>query len=198
MFKPNVPNQPFDICNAALSLKYHFTKKKHDYFATPYVVNREAFAKRKDQHVYAKLANHYDWFNWLLANIVVNPAVWTGSLASKEAEQTYLYWAKTIQALSHSFALDLSKLLPDFDENVTSVDSKLPPIVHSFVKGKISLETLMIIIDLCNGHGYMDKHLGNDPVWKNLSFRIRKYKPFLVYEKKHFLKILVRHFEKVV
>ena len=69
-----------------------------------------------------------------------------------------------------------------------------PLILKHYIKEDINLETL-IVIDIVLGYfQHWDKSMENDFMWKDLHFKIKKYKPFLTISKERYKKILKKVF----
>jgi len=64
-----------------------------------------------------------------------------------------------------------------------------PPILKKFLSGKISLENMVIYDMIFSYVKNFDKKI-QDPIWKSVSVRIRKYKPFLNIDIFNYKKIL--------
>jgi hypothetical protein len=64
-----------------------------------------------------------------------------------------------------------------------------PPVLKSFLGGKICIETLVIYDKIFLFGKKFDKKL-LDPVWETVSLKIKKYNPFLNIDVPHFKQIL--------
>ena len=53
-----------------------------------------------------------------------------------------------------------------------------PPLLKLFIRGEIELETIIILDMVLKFVVRWDEQLA-DPLWSNLSLKIRKYKPFM-------------------
>ena len=64
-----------------------------------------------------------------------------------------------------------------------------PPLLKLLIQRRINLDTF-VVMDICLGFTKMwDKQL-QDPLWENLSLKVKKYKPFLSIPKDKYLKIM--------
>jgi hypothetical protein len=190
---------PFEVYRDYLALKNHFNNPKYDYFryngksgASP-----ESFSKRKDAMFFQKLAKHRDPHGLMLANFIKNPKLWIRDIAYSEgAEQTYLDWTKRIQSLTYLFKSDMSKLDTPFDSNLIVKDNDHPTLLKLLLSEAILPETVCIIADLTGCTKYWDRELAFDPVWDEMGTFIKKYTPFVKYDREKIKKTLVDFFSE--
>jgi hypothetical protein len=180
------------------ALKLHFTKQGYDYFKYNHKVSSSpaTFETRKDKIFFMKVAKHEDPVKYMLSNIVINPKVWIRDIAySKEAEQVYQNWLKRNQSFGYVFSQEIDKLDPNFDKNFkVSASSGHPPAMRLYLRGDISLETLVALVDSTKCSKHWSKSMEHDPIWQDLSNLIVKYRPFLNYDRQRIRKILVDKF----
>lgn len=181
-----------------ISLKNHFTQKNYDYFKYngKSRISFTSFEKRKDRIFFQKLAKHNDVLGFLVSNLVLNNKSWIKTLAySEEAENIYKNWLKVNQSLLYTFKQDLNKLDDNFNSNFIIKENSHPPILSLFLSGDISLETFCILIDISNCEKYFDKNLKDDVIWKEIGLKVKKYKPFIRYDKEKIKKLCVDIFD---
>ena len=101
--------------------------------------------------------------------------------------------------LSYIFTNDLDKLLEDletdnkqFDDAFKITKAQHPYIIKAFLRKTITLETLVILEKINPFLVHFDTDLSNDIMWPDISRLIRKYKPFLQFDKEKFNGILRR------
>ena len=177
---------PFECYKTYLSLKSHFTREKYNYhkYGGKSRASLQSFYKRKDRYFFEKMSRKLadkEVENFFLANFVScsDPqSLWIGEIV-KTGQSHYLEWQKKVQSLSYIFKEDVNILFDDKKvDEVFDCSSGHPPVLKSYLGGFVSLESLVI----CNRiFGYVknfDKQL-EDPVWKPVSMRIKKYEPFL-------------------
>jgi hypothetical protein len=115
--------------------------------------------------------------------------LWIGEMI-KNGEARYNDWKKKIQSLSYVFKEESESF---FRENKLEESFKCvkghPPILKSFLSGKISIETIVIYDKIFLFGNDFDKKL-NDPVWNLTSMRIKKYAPFINIDVLRYRKIL--------
>jgi hypothetical protein len=121
-----------------------------------------------------------------------------------ENEKIYDQWKSKMTSLPYYFEQDLNFLK---DLNVpfndmfkctvikNGVKSKSHPLIlKHYIKEDINLETL-IVIDIVLGYfQHWDKSMENDFMWKDLHFKIKKYKPFLTISRERYKEILKKVF----
>ena len=180
----------FDVYRMYLALKMHFTKNNFDFFhyEGKVSVKLETYQKRNDYYFFETVARRLT-FNevkeYLLSSFVLsdNPSkVWIGDIKRNGKEQ-WARWRKTVDSRTYIFDQELDIILSrihngtSFDE-LFGCDGGHPPILKMFIRGDISLDTIIILDMVLGFTKHWDKKL-RDPLWENLSFKIKKYKPFL-------------------
>ena len=177
---------PFDAYREYLALKNHFTKDSYDYhkYCGKSRATVQSFYKRKDRFWFEKFArnkNDKEVVDFFVANFVScsDPeSLWIGEIM-KEGETRYLNWQKKIQSLSYIFKEETQTLFESRKvDEVFDCSKGHPPILKSFLIGKISPETMVIYDKIFLFGKDFDKKL-QDPVWETVSRKIKKYSPFL-------------------
>jgi hypothetical protein len=188
---------PFDAYKCYLSLKNHFTKDSYDYFkyCGRTRASLQSFYKRKDRMWFEKVSRQKtdkEVEEFFVANFVScnDPeTLWIGEMI-KEGEERYQNWQKKVQSLSYLFKEESQSLFEEnkFDE-VFKCSKGHPLLLKDFLKGKVSLETLVIYDKIFMFTKNFDKKL-QDPVWETVSRRIKKYSPFIHIDIFRYKKIL--------
>ena len=187
----------FDCYKEYVALKNHFTKPSYDYhkYNGKSKLSFSSFDTRKDKLYFMKVAKHPDPRNYILSNLVENPKIWIKEIAfSVSAEETYTNWAKRQQSLMYLFKEELSKLEDNFDANFKAEDHSHPNVIKLFLRKEISLETLVILVDLVKCIAYWKKRFEYDPVIDETLNTIRKYRPFLNYDREKVKNIVLDKF----
>jgi uncharacterized protein YeaO (DUF488 family) len=182
------------------ALKLHFTRPDYDYFRYNHKTRTSltSFESRKDKLFFQKVAKHKDPVKYMLSNLVHNPKLWIKDIAySPEAEKIYQQWVKRNQAFSYMFSEEISKLKEDFNSNYIINNNEHPYIIKLYLRGDISLETFIALVDSVNCLAYWNRKMEYDPVWQELAIKIVKYRPFLEYKRPKIKKILVDKFSNV-
>jgi hypothetical protein len=186
---------PYEVYQKFISLKQHFSSDTYDYFryggrtyATP-----ESYEKRKDKVFFEKLSKHLDPTGVLIANFIDNPDIYIRNINIDK----YNDWSKVFQSLSYNFAQDLKQMLPNFDDNFKFRDGqKYPYAVQLYLDKRISLETLVILINIVRCINFWNKELIDDPVWIILRRKLIKYSGFVEFDMDKYTKIMVNIFKE--
>lgn len=136
---------------------------------------------------------HHDKNDWRLDQFI-----------GVENEKIYSDWKSKMTSLPYYFEQDLNFLkdlnVPFNDMFKCSVirdgvkTKSHPIILKHYIKEDVSLETL-IIIDIVLGYfQHWDFSMKDDFMWKDLHFKIKKYKPFLTISKERYKEILKKVF----
>ena len=97
-------------------------------------------------------------------------------------DKNYIEWQRRIQSFSYLFSTDIDTILDKCD--TINVCMKCKNSGHSevlklFLGGRIMLETLIMLNRLTGFIDRYDKLLEDDVIWKQLSFTLKKYDPFI-------------------
>lgn len=190
---------PFEVYCTFLALKQHFTRESYDYikYRGKVTAKIDTFHKRKDRYFYEKMSrnkNRQETFDYFFANFVASQdpsKLWIGDLKGEQGEEVYLNWLKRVQALSYTFTQDLRTLTEDNHilDCIRAKDNTHPIAIKSYLKGNTSIETLVILNTILDFSTKLDEQLSYDPVWKSISLKLKKYKPFLTIDRNKFLNI---------
>ena len=189
----------FGVYKMYIALKLHFTTDHYDITKRNGKVkaSRQAFAKRTDLFSIKKISKTYsdeEIANFLVSNFVSGDR-W-GGMFDSEAGKTYTEWKGKIESLTYNFTKDLDNLLDELDkDNLTFKDafaitkSQHPYILKMFLRKSVSLETMVILEKIFPYLEYFDKELEGDILWPDTSRLIKKYKPFLKFDKEKYNEI---------
>tara|TARA_E500000331_G_scaffold97752_1_gene94550 strand:+ start:251 stop:847 length:597 start_codon:yes stop_codon:yes gene_type:complete len=188
---------PADAYRCYLALKNHFTKDHYDYikYRGKTRASNAAFYKRKDRFWFEKFArqkNDKEIEEFFVSNFIYSTdpsTVWIGEMI-KEGEGRYQEWQKKVQSLTYVFKEETESVFENKKvDDMFDCSKGHPPILKIYLKGDISLES-MVIYDRILGYGKdFDKRL-KDPVWETVSRKIKKYSPFLNIDVSRYKKIL--------
>lgn len=181
-----------------VALKNHFNSDTYDFFryGGKTRANAKSFEARHDKYFFNKLAKHKDTQRYVLANIVEdNPNVWVGDLANEQrAEDNYKCWLKRQESMTYIFQNELDQLLPEFDKNFIVEGNNHPHLLKLFIQRKVSLETIVILNDLCGFFRHWNRSIEEDVIWPMVYRKCKKYRPFLRYDKDKLKQIVVDKF----
>lgn len=189
---------PFETFKLYVSIRNHFNQKNYDYFLYngKSRTSQESFEKRKDKMFFLKLSKHEDVLGFLVSNFLENSKTWIKELAySENAEKIYNDWLKRKQSLTYQFKQDISKLDDDFNGLFKVEHNQHPIILKSYLSGDVSLETFCIMLEITNSKKYLDKSLESDIIWEELSLKVKKYTPFIHYDREKMKKICLDKFD---
>ena len=181
----------FDVYRTYLAFKQHFSNPSFDFFKYDGKVNAKesTYQQRNDFYFFETIARKYsdqEIKEFMLATFVASETpekVWVGDI-KRSGKDNWLVWTKLHQSLAYVVKQDLNRVAQHLEttsdtfNNLFETMGGHPPILKLYIRRVISLETV-IILDMCLGFMVQwDKTL-KDPLWEQLSFKIKKYKPFL-------------------
>ena len=191
-------NDAFNIYVYYLALKRHFTSS-YDYFKYNGKVkaNAMSFENRKDKFFFYKLSKKKEAKDIILANMLANPNAWAGELLDDKAESIYKDWAKRKQSLTYEFKSDIVNMDDEFNLNFYVENGQHPKLLKLYMMNRISLETLVILCDITGCMKYWEKNISDNIVFPDINTLVRKYQPFLEYDKAKMRKILLDKYNDI-
>ncbi|AKF13404.1 loader of DNA helicase [Sinorhizobium phage phiN3] len=180
-----VTKDSFELFQYYLALKQHFNNESYDFFkyGGKVSVTPQALENRKDKSFFYSIAKKQrNPKGYVFANVLHNPSVWIGDIAQDKdnSDKTFVGWERRMQSLSYTFREEIGNLNnDDFDSNFLCQEGRHPPLLKVYLQKKLCLETLVILDMILSFSRYWDKQMKGDPVWSEISKRIKKYKPFL-------------------
>jgi hypothetical protein len=184
---------PYDVYEKYLAIRMHFIEPNYDFFKYSGKVrtSKDSFNKRKDRYFFEKLSrkkNEKEVIEFFVSNFIEssNPSkMWVGELKER-GEENYINWKGRIQSLSYRFNQDLKKLTENHHlfEVLFSENGSHPKIIKQYLGGKVSIETVVILDGVTS---FISKLNSDDPVLSIIINRVKKYKPFLSYDKEKFV-----------
>lgn len=194
--------EPFEVYRYYLALRLHFTTDKYDAIQQQGRVraSKQAFLKRKDLLAIRRVAENYsdkEIVDFLVANFTSGDR-W-GGVFDIDAKDRYTSWKKRIESMSYTFEKEIVKVnsfcttksIP-FQDVFKVTKNQHPYIIRMYMRGDVSIETLVILNKLLNYVPGLDKELSGDLVWPDVSRIITKYTPFLTISKEKYDRILRR------
>jgi hypothetical protein len=185
----------YECYTTYLSLTQHFTNKDYDYhkYHGKVKANVTSFENRKDKYFFEKLAKHPDPQGFLLANILAGGPTYIRDLAyGEQAKKVYTDWLKTKESLTYVFTNEITILDSDFNRNFICHSGRHPNLLRLYLARKISIETLCILCNLTGCLKYWDKKMLGDPVYEDIGRLIKKYMPFIHYDKDKMRKVILK------
>lgn len=190
----NIENTGFASFAMFNAIKLHFTTDSYDYikYHGKTNVTKNNFSTRKDKYSFYKLSRRFsldELKNFYVSNFLAQDVNWVGDIMGPEGEENYKKWQKVTQSLSYVFKNDI-EYLTEIDGVFKSRGGEYPKFLIEVMRGKVSLETLVIMDDLSNFIPKWNKTITDDIVWPNIRRKCIKYKPFIQYDKKNFESII--------
>lgn len=184
------------------ALKLHFTSNTYDYFKYHGKTNvsQSTFTVNKSKYQFYKLSRKYELEelkNFYVSNFIEGNGDWVGDLI-QNGEDNYTKWQKKIQSLTYTFENDIIYLFDSVDgaefwsmeDYFKCVDGGWPMLITKLMHNKISLETVCILVDILGCMPRWDKQVKEDIIWPTQQRIIKKYTPFIEYDKDKFKQIL--------
>lgn len=180
-----------DVYRTYLAFKQHFSNPNFDFFQYDGKVKakEETYQQRSDFYFFETLARKLtdqEVKEYMLASFISaeDPSkVWIGDI-KRSGRHCWLDWQKQQSGMRYAVEQDLNAVVEYMEtkghtfNNLFKTLGGHPPLLKLFINKRINLDTL-IILDMVLGYMVQwDKEL-RDPLWEQLSFKIKKYKPFL-------------------
>lgn len=181
-------SEAYEIYSLYNALKQHFTSTSYDYFKYNGKTNVSptSFERRKDKYQFYKLSKRKDAKNFILSNIVQNPKVWIGDLR----EDVYKDWMKRTQAFTRTVQVEIEDI-DDLKSEIVVTNGQYPKLLHRYLSGQISLETLIALDDVIKFFNHWNKNLNDGIIWCDIYTLCRKYRPFLHYDRERIRNLII-------
>jgi len=187
------------------ALRLHFTVDRYDYFKYNGKTNttKESFLTHKNKYAFYRLSRKHnleDCKDFFVANFLVQDPKWVGELLTEEAEEIYRDWKKRNQSLFYQFESDTQYLLDNFESSViiTPEPHSFPVLLIEVTRKKVAIETLVIMNDLMNFLPMWERKIDDDILWPVWQRKIKKYAPFVVYDKMKYKNKLKELYENTI
>ena len=109
----------------------------------------------------------------------------------RSGETVYKEWQKRNESLFYQFKQKSDKLLDQYTyDEFFDASNGHPPILKEHLAGNVSAEEMCVYEKLFGYCKDYDKQL-DDPVWKGVGLKIRKYLPFLNIDKQKYRQYLI-------
>jgi hypothetical protein len=121
--------------------------------------------------------------------MLIKEKIWIGSLVyDEESEKIYKNWAKRNNALLYHFKDDIINL--NLKKELKIENNNLPNIINLCLGKHLSLESTIILLSELNLMDRYSVKFGGHFVWGDFELKIRKYLPFMNYDKSKALEII--------
>ena len=184
------------------ALKLHFTSDSYDYFKYNGKTNvsKSTFSTNKSKYHFYKLSRKYnleELKDFYIANFIQGKGDWVGDLL-QDGDENYTKWQKTQQSLTYTFENDIMYMFDSvdgaefwhIDDYFKPIDGGWPMLITKMMHDQIKLETVCILIDIFDCMPRWEKQITEDIVWPTHRRIIKKYTPFINYDKQKFKEIL--------
>jgi len=184
------------------ALKLHFTSDSYDYFKYNGKTNvsKSTFSTNKSKYHFYKLSRKYnleELKDFYIANFIQGKGDWVGDLL-QDGDENYTKWQKTQQSLTYTFENDIIYMFDSvngaefwhIDDYFKPIDGGWPMLITKMMHDKIKLETVCILIDIFDCMPRWEKQITDDIVWPTHRRIIKKYTPFINYDKQKYKEIL--------
>lgn len=171
-----------------IALRTHFTKSNYDFFKMngKLRVTKESYLKRNDKSFFERMAKEYDAMqlrDFYIANLLEDKQYIT-DLIDDNSKDAYNNYTRRRQSLSYICTNDMVRV---FDQGLSVPfivsHHTYPSIILLFLRGEVSLETMVILDDFLGYTDKFDRYYEDDVIWPKVSRKISKYRPFLKYDK---------------
>jgi T4 gene Gp59 loader of gp41 DNA helicase C-term/T4 gene Gp59 loader of gp41 DNA helicase len=171
-----------------LAIRTHFDSVRYDFFQMngKLTANKQSYEKRQDKSIFVKFAKEYnttDLRDFYIANIL-DDRHYIAEFMDDRAKDAYNNYKRRRQSLSYICSNDMGRV---FDQGLREPfivsHRTYPSIVLLFLRGEISLETMVILDDFLGYTTKFDTFYQDDVIWPKISKKISKYRPFLKYDK---------------
>ena len=186
----------FEAYQCFTALRKHFNTDSYDYhkYKGKLRLKLENFEKRRDRFVFEKLARHSDPEYLSIANIIESEQFWLTQGNFNSAVNAYDRWLKRNQSLGYTLQQDLENLGDDLDNELIVPSTGHPPLLRLYLSQKVCLETVVIITDIAQCFQYWSRRMSDDFVAQDVLLKVRKYKPFVKYDRLKMTSIVVDNF----
>ena len=188
---------PFEVYKLYNALKLHFEQDSYD--AVKYnfktTVNPQSFFKRKDKYFFAKIGkNQKDIQNFFVFNFIEDMK-YIGDMMDIEGQQNYTKHKKIHESLTREFEKDINTMTGQFDDLLVVNNINTPPkIIEMWMEEEVSLETVVILDSLTDFVYWEGKKITETLFWPDVSRKIKKYSPFVNFNREKCLDIVKKRF----
>lgn len=170
-------------------------------------INKENYEKRKEKNLVEFFGNKFNSDlkagNFCLANSVISDNWLYNDF--NEAESVYEKWAEAKLYRDQMFEADVVFLkdiiksgkvdkFSGFLKNTASGNK--PPLLQLLIHKKISMESIAILDNFLDFTTNWEKKYEQDPMLNKLLFNLKKYKPFVSFNKQIASKLIREHFSE--
>lgn len=185
----------FEAYTLYLALTRHFTSASYDFvkYNGKVKANEKTFVTRRDKYSFHKLSKHRNPQGLIISNCIKDNCKWVGDLFNDKADDNFTEWEKVVQSITYIFTSEIELLDDKISSNFVMSETSAP-LLSMYYRKKISLETLVILMDVFGLFRRWEGRVGNNILWSTTFQLTKKYKPFLNYDREKIKKILKDRF----
>jgi hypothetical protein len=128
----------------------------------------------------------------------VSDSIFPKELAyGNSSDIVYREYINRKNSLTYIFKHDINSLSKDIKDEIKCISQSHPNLLKRYLAKTISIETIIILLDITGIMSSWDLKLKDDIVWKNISKKFHRYKPFINYDQVKFKKILFEYVKSV-
>lgn len=191
-----------------LALRLHFTTDSFDavkYNFKTHGADFDKFRNKPEAYWFNSLAKKYSREELIQVFVAqfISGKKWGGMHTSNvEFETTYTEWRKKIESLSYTFEQELAAIWNLFVDNqqepiladLFAMQGDRPLIIDMYLKKRVSIETITILDTLTGFMLKCDSSVKDTILWPTVKRSVKKYQPFLDFDKAKFKGILLQYF----
>ena len=175
-----------------ISLKAHFCSEAYDFHKYGrFKPKVSTYHLRKDLPFFEKLArkfnNENDLVEYIVSQLKNKPNLWIGAMFDEEAEERHNSRLKSIQSMRHNLESSTRMLTEQSEYKATNIgflfvvpkDGRHPKFLSMLLQRKITEETFLCYDRVMGFTNRWDERMKHDPIWEDMSLRLRKYSSFL-------------------
>ena len=188
---------PFEVYKLYNALKLHFEQDSYDAIKYNFKSNvtPQSFFKRKDKYFFAKIGkNQKDIQNFFVFNFIEDMK-YIGDMMDIEGQQNYTKHKKIHESLTREYEKDINNIDTSFDDLLVVNNINTPPkIIELWMEEEVTLETVVVlnsITDFVNREGHK---ITETLFWPDVSRKIKKYSPFVNFNREKCLDIVKKKF----
>lgn len=190
----------FQAYKMYLALKAHFQTEKYDVIESRgrIVASHKNFLGSGKSHELRRLTKMYkdnEICDFMVANFTAGDR-W-GGVFDADASRQYQNWKRRVESLRYTFKQDLERLAElaaDSNCDIMEADAgQHPVLLRAYFGQRITLETLVILDVLLDFRATYDEKMKHTLMWPETSRLIKKYRPFLKFDKEVFRAIYDEH-----
>ena len=180
--------EPIDVYLMYCAMKAHFSKNDYDFitYNGKSRVSRNSFYKRKDRYFFVKLSRKYeeseDIKNYLVSNFIVEQRGYVANFN----DENYENWKERRSNFYNIFTEEIRPFVNNFNPIFEAKKNTHPLLLKEYLGKRISIETIIILVELVEFTKNWNKLMPEDYIWYDLKKLMKNYKRFLTIDKNQY------------